>query len=83
MSKVDSFHYEFYYDYKNLDERIPEARIAIVKISETDYHCMTVIRSTRKAFYCRDDQNNNKPMFFPAKDVKAVYSLARPKFPNI
>lgn len=80
-SKVDSTNYEFYYDNRHEDERICEARIAIVAISETDYHCMTVIRSTKKTFYCRDDQNGDRPRFFAAADVKAVFRVSDPKKP--
>lgn len=80
-SMVDSTNYEFCYDNRKEDERIREARIAIVAVSKAEYHCMTVMRSTNNAFLCRDDQNDGRPRFFAKEDVKAVFRVSDPKKP--
>lgn len=59
----------------------PVAYIAIVKISETEYHSVTVLRSMSGGFICRDDQNNKRSVYLP-KDIVASFYVSRPKLYN-
>ncbi len=81
--KLDSLDKDFLYRYnEDIEQGVqPVAYIAIVKISETEYHSVTVLRSKGGVFFCRDDQNNKRSVYL-SNDIVASFYVSRPKLYN-